>query len=162
MNLFLEIVRWLRAHPGIMSGILVFSALLCVVYAGIVAAAIARMSPDYFVARPHPEESWRGRHRVLRFLIRVLRELLDWDWSSRVSPCWCCLVRACSPSWWVSRCWSFLESEGWSDPSSATNPSTRPSTGSDERREERRSWYRVMRIICSKFFHHRGHREHRE
>ena len=73
MNLFLETIRWLRANPGIMTGVLVFSILLCLIYAGIVAAAIARMSPDYFVARPHPEESWRGRHRVLRFIIRAIK-----------------------------------------------------------------------------------------
>ena len=31
------------------------------------------MNPDYFVARPHPEESWRGRYRVLRFIIRAIK-----------------------------------------------------------------------------------------
>ncbi len=73
MNLFLETIRWLRANPGIMTGVLVFSILLCLIYAGIVAAAISRMNPDYFVARPHPEESWRGRYRVLRFIIRAIK-----------------------------------------------------------------------------------------
>lgn len=73
MNLFIETIRWLRAHPGVMSGILVFSVLLCLVYAGIIVVAISRMSPDYFVARPHPEESWRGRNRGLRFIIKAFK-----------------------------------------------------------------------------------------
>ena len=76
MTLFLETIRWLRAHPGVMTGILVFSILLCFVYAGIVAVAIARMSPDYFVAEPHPESSWRGRHKSLRFVFRVFKAIM--------------------------------------------------------------------------------------
>jgi len=73
MNLLLETIRWLRANPGIMTGIVVFSVLLGVVYTGIIGVAIARMSPDYFVAKPHPEQTWRGRHRVLRFIIRIVK-----------------------------------------------------------------------------------------
>ncbi|TNF45874.1 hypothetical protein EP232_05250 [bacterium] len=56
-----------------MTGILVFSLLLLIVYAGIMAMAIAMMSPDYFMIGPPPAETWRGRHRFLRFLIRAIK-----------------------------------------------------------------------------------------
>lgn len=37
---------------------------------------VARMPADYFVEREPPADSWRSRHRAVRAVLRVLKDLL--------------------------------------------------------------------------------------
>lgn len=68
--------EWLADHETLllwMSGVSVLTLLAAVLLLPIL---LARMPADYFVRRVPPPESWRGRHPVVRLLLRVAKNTL--------------------------------------------------------------------------------------
>lgn len=67
---------WLAAH-GATTGVIVgASVVLMIGSAALMVFVIARMSPEYFVAHTPPPGSWRSRHPVMRFVTRVIKNVL--------------------------------------------------------------------------------------
>ncbi len=56
--------------------IVLLATVVAIVYAGLMFVVIARMSPDYFVAREPSAASWRTRHPATRWAVRILKNLL--------------------------------------------------------------------------------------
>ena len=67
------IVEGFRSHRVLAGKIALISLAVWWVYAALMFAAVARMSPDYFVSRQPSSESWRGRHPLVRALGHVVK-----------------------------------------------------------------------------------------
>ena len=65
-----------RSHRLLAGKIALISIVVWVVYAGLMFAAIGRMSPDYFVSPRPPSDTWRGRHPLVRGLAHVLKNAM--------------------------------------------------------------------------------------
>ena len=72
-ELYEAAVEGFRSHRALAGKIALISLVVWVVYAGLMFAAVARMSSDYFVAPRVPSDTWRGRHPLVRVLANVLK-----------------------------------------------------------------------------------------
>lgn len=71
-----SLLEWMRDHPVLMTGLAVLSLLMFVTGLVIAPLILTRMPADYFLdPRPRPE-SWRAQHPVVRWLLRVLKNVL--------------------------------------------------------------------------------------
>jgi hypothetical protein len=65
---FESLVESFRDHPWLAGQIALLSLALALIYAVVMFAAVARMSPDYFVTREPSAGSWRDRHPAVRLV----------------------------------------------------------------------------------------------
>lgn len=75
IDFFSEVFGWLVHRPEVVGKIVLVSVLLAFVSVVMMVVAITKMSPDYFVSRKPPSESWRGRHPLLSIFFKVLKSL---------------------------------------------------------------------------------------
>ena len=66
-------VDWLKAHVWWMFGLSVSTIVLTILVLPVV---LARMPADHFVRKAPPPESWRGRHPVVRWTLRALKNVI--------------------------------------------------------------------------------------
>lgn len=69
-------IEWFRGHPVITGWMFALSLALFVGSLLGMPILIARMSPDYFVSRRPPPESWRRRHAATRFILLAIKNVL--------------------------------------------------------------------------------------
>jgi hypothetical protein len=65
--------EWLKDHVWWMFGISAGTIVLTVLFLPYV---VARMPADYFVRKGPPPDSWRGRHPVIRWTLRITRNAI--------------------------------------------------------------------------------------
>jgi len=65
-------IDWLETNATLLIG---FSAVTFVVGLILMPILLIRMSEDYFVRRGLPEDSWRGRHPLVRWIMLILKNL---------------------------------------------------------------------------------------
>lgn len=68
--------EWIRANPAILAALFGLSLVLFLGSLIVMPLIVARMSSDYFVRRRPSEESWRGRHVVLRYVFLAVKNFL--------------------------------------------------------------------------------------
>jgi len=69
-------MEWLEKHEGLLLGMAVASAATLVLAVLLLPVLLARMPADYFVRGTPPPGSWRGRHPLLRAVLRAGKNAL--------------------------------------------------------------------------------------
>ena len=69
-------LRWLEEHEGLLWGATVVSVLVFVVSVVVVPLLAARIPADYFAQARRPRGEWGERHEVLRWVVRVGKNVL--------------------------------------------------------------------------------------
>jgi len=75
-HLFQALIEGFRTHRVLAGEIALISFGVGLIYTAVMFAAVARMSPFYFVAREPSPGTWRIRHPLLRRLAHVLKNVL--------------------------------------------------------------------------------------
>lgn len=70
------LVEGFQSHRALAGKIALASAGVAIVYAVVLFAAVARMSPDYFLLREPSAGTWRNRHPVVRVLAHVTKNIV--------------------------------------------------------------------------------------
>ena len=68
--------EWLKEHQAFVWWTFGFSIGTVVLTVLLLPYVLARMPADYFVRKGPPPESWRGRHPVVRWTLRAVRNVL--------------------------------------------------------------------------------------
>jgi hypothetical protein len=66
---------WLRAHEAIFWWFGVFTVLSYIAIPFVIRAVVIRMSPDYFLHRGPPPDSWRAQHPAARIGLVIAKNL---------------------------------------------------------------------------------------
>ena len=73
--MFDRILEWLKSHPGLIQGMVIFSAAMIVAALLLVPRLVARIPPDYFNHESR-ERTGPRRHPILHALLLVLKNLV--------------------------------------------------------------------------------------
>jgi len=68
--------EWLSEHEIVLWGLFGLSAATIVLTILLLPLLVARMPRDHFLRKRPPRDSWRGRHPVIRWSLRILRNAL--------------------------------------------------------------------------------------
>lgn len=71
-----SITEWMRAHQEILAGMFGLSLALFVGSLVVMPLLVARMRSDYFLHRRPAEDSWGGRHAVLRYVLLAVKNMV--------------------------------------------------------------------------------------
>ena len=69
-------LEFIRSNQALSGWIVAISLLMFVGGLIVMPILVARMRSDYFLGRKPPPESWSGRHRVTRFVLKGLKNLV--------------------------------------------------------------------------------------
>jgi len=75
-DLYEAAVEGFHSHRVLAGKIALISLAVWVFYAALMFAAVARMSPDYFVLRRPASATWRARHPLVRGLGHVVKNVV--------------------------------------------------------------------------------------
>lgn len=75
-EVFEALVEGFRSHRVLAGKIALISLAVGLVYAAVMFAAVARMSPDYFVSRAPTAGTWRLRHPLVRRMGHVVKNVV--------------------------------------------------------------------------------------
>jgi len=69
-------IDWLLSHQRLLKWLFVLSILAYLATAVAIRIIVVRMSPDYFMHKGPPPDSWRAAHPVVRWLFLIVKNML--------------------------------------------------------------------------------------